>query len=96
MTPRRTFATVSVWVRTVMPAATGSVQEACRPRRPSTSTRQSRQDPNDSRLSVAQSFGTGMPASMAARMMDVPAGTVTTVPSTVSVTVSRASDGGVP
>ena len=86
----------SLCVCTAMSAATGSVHEACRPRLPSTSTRQSRQDPNDSRLSVAQSLGTGIPASMAAGMIDVPAGTVTTVPSTVSVTVLAAGDGGVP
>ena len=47
-------------------------------------------------LSVAQSFGTGMPASAAARMTLVPSGTATSNPSMVSVTVSAESDGGVP
>ena len=57
------------------------------PAPPSISTRQSRQEPNASRLSVAQSFGISMPASAAARMTMVPAGTVTLAPSIVSVTV---------
>ena len=38
-------------------------------------------------MSVAQSFGTLMPASIAARMIEVPSGTVTSWPSMVSVTV---------
>jgi hypothetical protein len=41
-----------------MPSATGVVQEAGVPRRPSISTRHSRQEPKASTLSVAQSFGT--------------------------------------
>ena len=57
---------------TIMPSATGVVQEAGVPLRPSISTRQSRQEPNASRLSVAQSFGTSMPAILAARMIEVP------------------------
>ena len=60
-----------------MPASTGVVQEAGVPRRPSISTRHRRQEPNGSRLSVAQSFGILMPISAAARMTEVPAGTVT-------------------
>ena len=60
-----------------MPGATGVVHEAGVPPRPSISTRQSRQEPNASRLSVAQSFGISVPISMAARMIEVPSGTVT-------------------
>jgi hypothetical protein len=41
-----------------MPSATGVVQEAGVPLRPSISTRQSRQEPKASTMSVAQSFGT--------------------------------------
>ena len=79
-----------------MPSATGVVQEAGVPLRPSTSTRQSRQEPNDSTMSVAQSFGICVPSSMAARMIEVPSGTVTSTPSTVSVTVFSDFDSGVP
>ena len=42
------------------------------PLTPSTSTRQSRHEPNGSRLSVAHSLGTSTPASAAARITDVP------------------------
>jgi hypothetical protein len=38
-------------------------------------------------MSVAQSFGICVPISMAARMIEVPSGTVTAWPSMVSVTV---------
>ena len=69
-----------------MPSATGVVQEAGVPLRPSISTRQRRQEPKASTLSVAQSFGTDIPASTAARITDVPSGTVTSKPSMVSVT----------
>ena len=62
-----------------MPSATGVVQEAGVPLRPSISTRQRRQEPKASTMSVAQSFGTSMPASIAARMIEVPSGTVTVV-----------------
>ena len=58
---------------------------AC-PRRPSISTRQSRQEPKLSSMSVAQSLGISVPTSIAARMIEVPAGTVTASPSMVSVT----------
>ena len=47
------------------------------PPRPSISTRQTRQEPKASSMSVAQSFGISTPASIAARMIDVPSGTVT-------------------
>ncbi len=69
-----------------MPFSAGVVQEAGVPLRPAISTRHSRQEPKGSSQSVAQSLGTWMPASDAARMMDVPAGTVTECPSISSVT----------
>ena len=69
-----------------MPGATGVVQEAGVPRRPSISTTQRRQEPKASRLSEAQSLGMDMPSSAAARITDVPSGTVTSKPSMVSVT----------
>ena len=67
----------SVWVRTTMPAATGVVQEAGVPARPSISTRHRRHDPKASTMSVAQSLGICVPISMAARMIEVPSGTRT-------------------
>ena len=62
---------------TTSPSATGVVHDAGVPLRPSTSIRHRRQEPNASRLSVAHSFGICVPTSIAARMIDVPAGTVT-------------------
>ena len=47
-------------------------------------------------MSVAQSFGISTPPSIAARMIEVPSGTVTVWPSIVSVTVFSASERGVP
>ncbi len=96
MTPRRSRFSRSVWVRTTMPSTTGVVQEDGVPVRPSTSTRQSRQEPKDSSMSVEQSLGICVPISIAARMTDVPSGTVTVVPSMVSVTVAALSTRGVP
>src|SRR5262245_831770 len=46
-------------------------------------------------MSVAQSFGTGFPAFAAASMIELPAGTETSTPSTVRVTFGP-SRGGVP
>ena len=66
------------------------------PLRPSISTRQRRQEPKASSMSVAQSFGTWTPASIAARITEVPSGTVTSAPSMVSVTSFSAFDFGVP
>ena len=79
-----------------MPGATGVVQEAGVPARPWISTRQRRQEPNASSMSVAQSFGILVPTSIAARMIDVPSGTCTSIPSMVSVTVLSDRDAGVP
>ncbi len=47
-------------------------------------------------LSVAHSFGTLTPAAAAARMIDVPAGTVTLMPSICSVTRFSLETSGVP
>jgi hypothetical protein len=69
-----------------MSGATGVVQEAGVPARPAISTRQRRHEPKASTESVAQSFGTWIPVSIAARMIEVPAGTVTCWPSMVRVT----------
>ena len=85
-----------VWVCTTMPGATGVVQEDGVPLRPSISTRQRRQEPKASTMSVAQSFGISMPASIEARMIEVPSGTVTSKPSTVSVTAFSDFEAGVP
>src|SRR5262245_42987096 len=75
---------------------TGVVQEAGVPARPSISTRQRRQEPKASTMSVAQSFGICVPASIAARMIEVPSGTVTLLPSMVSVTMVSDLERGVP
>ena len=79
-----------------MPGMTGVVQEAGVPLRPSISIRQSRHEPKALMLSVAQSFGISVPISIAARMIDVPSGTVTLCPSIVSVTSFEDFDSGVP
>ncbi len=81
---------------TTMPSATGVVQEAGVPFRPWTSTRQSRQEPKASTMSVAQSFGIERPSSLAARMIEVPSGTETFAPSIVSVTIFSDLEAGVP
>ena len=96
MTPLRRRFNRSVWVSTSMPSATGVVQEAGVPLRPWISTRQSRHEPNDSSMSVAQSLGICVPISIAARMIEVPSGTVTDTPSTVSVTIFSDLEAGVP
>ena len=79
-----------------MPGSTGVVHEAGKPRRPSISTRHRRHEPNGSSESVAHSLGTFTPPSEAARMIDVPAGTVTISPSISSVTSLVDSRRGVP
>jgi len=80
----------------VMRAATGVVQEAGNPFMPSICTRHRRQEPKASSCSVAQSFGIFTSDSAAARITEVPAGTVTSWPSMVSVTSSALSRLGVP
>ena len=96
ITPLRSFFKRSVWVWTTRPFIAGVVQEAGVPARPSISTRQSRQEPKASTMSVAQSFGICVPASMAARMIEVPSGTVMLCPSMVRVTIASDFERGVP
>src|ERR1700756_349883 len=96
ITPLRSFFSRSVWVRTTSPGMTGVVQEAGVPARPSISTRHRRQEPKASTMSVAHSFGICVPASIAARMIEVPSGTVTLSPSMVRVTVVWDLERGVP
>src|SRR5271157_1039669 len=79
-----------------MPSSAGVVHEAGVPLRPSISTRQSRQEPNGSRFSVAQSFGIGLSISAAAAITEVPGGTLTSRPSMVSVTLGAPKRIGVP
>src|SRR5580693_4554818 len=81
MTPRRSRARAGLSVRTFIPARTGVVHEAGKPRWPSISTRHRRHEPNGSSESVAQSFGMWIPASAAARITEVPSGTDTARPS---------------
>ena len=73
-----------------------AAEEAGVPERPSISTRQTRQEPNASNMSVAQGLGISTPRSIAARITEVPSGTVTARPSILSVTVFSAFDAGVP
>src|SRR3984885_9056488 len=75
---------------------TGVVQEAGVPARPSISIRHIRQEPKASPMSVAHSFGICVPASIAARMIEVPSGTVMLWPSMVSVTMVSDLERGVP
>ncbi|CAB4665919.1 unannotated protein [freshwater metagenome] len=58
-----------------MPSETGVVQEDGVPFLPSISTTHSLHDPKAFRRSVAHNFGTSIPASSAARMIEVSAGT---------------------
>src|SRR5690606_12241195 len=55
-----------------------------------------RQEPKASRLSVAHSLGMLVPIRAAARITEVPAGTVTSTPSISSVTMTSDSLAGVP
>ena len=82
-------------MRTFRPGATGVVQLAGVPARPSISTRHRRHEPKAFNESVAHSLGICVPACMAARMMLVPAGTVISTPSMLSVT-GAPSAAGVP
>src|ERR1700730_8147098 len=96
MTLRRSFASGSLCVRIFMPASTGVVHEAGKPLRPSISTRQRRQEPKGSSESVAQSLGIATSANAAARITDVPSGTVTARPSTSRAISFAESRAGVP
>src|ERR1700733_8402146 len=83
-------------VVTFMPGATGVVHEAGKPFMPSICTRHRRQEPNASSCSVAHSLGIFTSVSAAARITEVPSGTVTSWPSMVSVTSFRPVRSGVP
>ena len=96
MTPLRSFSSRGVSVETFMPARTGVVQEAGVPLTPSISTRQSRQEPKGSRLSVAQSLGIGRLSRVAARITEVPSGTVIATPSISRETIWVEVLAGVP
>src|ERR1700760_1399421 len=74
----------------------GGGQEAGVPGRPSISIRHNPQEPKASTMSVAQSFGICVPDTIAARMIEVPSGTVTLWPSMVSVTSFSDFEAGVP
>ena len=63
---------------------------------PSISTKQRRHEPNGSKLSVAHNLGTLKPATEAARIKDVPSGTVTSTPSMFRVTSFSEFTEGVP
>ncbi len=56
---------------------------------PSISTRHSRHEPKASSVSVAHSFGIAMPLCAAARITEVPGGTLTAMPSISSRTGLR-------
>ena len=77
ITPRRSRSSLGDCVVTCMPGVAGVVHEAGVPLRPSISTRHNRHEPNASRLSVAHNLGTSTPARAAARMTEVPSGTIT-------------------
>jgi hypothetical protein len=83
-------------VETTNPSAAGVVQDAGYPLLPSISTKQRRHEPNGSRLSVAHNLGTLKPATEAARIKEVPSGTVTSTPSILSVTSFSEFAEGVP
>ncbi|MNR03356.1 hypothetical protein D3C85_1192450 [compost metagenome] len=93
---RRSLASFPFCVVTFMPASAGVVQEAGRPRRPSICTAHRRHEPKASRLSEAHSFGMLISARAAARMTEVPSGTVTSTPSISSVTSFSDRRAGVP
>ena len=74
----------------------GVVQDAGVPFMPSIWTTQSRQDPNGFSESVAHRRGMSTPASVAARRTEVPAGTSTSWPSTLTRVVAGPGTAGVP
>jgi hypothetical protein len=96
ITPRRTSASCWFWVLTFIPCATGVVHEAGSPFMPSICTRHNRQEPKASNCSVAQSLGILICESAAARITEVPSGTVTSKPSMVRVTSFAPVRSGVP
>ena len=79
------FRTAAFVLGCFMSGATGVVHEAGVPLRPSISTRQSRHEPNALSESVAHSLGMSTPPRAAARITEVPAGTLTAAPSISTV-----------
>jgi hypothetical protein len=63
---------------------------------PSISTMHMRQEPKASRLSVAHSLGMLVPSIAAARITEVPAGTLMARPSMLRLTCTSLSRAGVP
>ena len=96
ITPRRSLRRRSLPVMTDMPGATSVVQLAGNPALPSISTRHMRQDPKAFSVSDAQSFGILTPICAAARITDVPSGTITSNPSILTVTWPADVLAGVP
>ena len=96
MTPRRSSASLGVWVVTFMPFSTGVVHEAGIALAALDLDQAEPARAERLELSVAHSFGMPTPASTAARITDVPSGTVTGMPSIVSVTVRSETRAGVP
>ncbi|CKN50219.1 Uncharacterised protein [Mycobacterium tuberculosis] len=76
------------WVRTTMSSVATVVHDASGLRCPSTSTRHCRQAPTGSSSGWAQNRGIWIPISSAARITNVPLGTLISTPSMVSVTIS--------
>ncbi len=76
------------WVRTTMSSVATVVHDASGLRCPSTSTRHCRQAPTGSSSGWSQNRGIWIPISSAARITNVPLGTLISTPSMVSVTIS--------
>ncbi len=92
ITPRWALSAASEvsWVRTTMSGVTVVVHEAIGLRWPSTSTRHWRQAPTGSSSGWSQNRGICTPTSSAARMINVPLGTLSCASSIVSCTISTA------
>ena len=84
----RACMTSGEWVSTSMPSVSGVAQDSIRPPRlPRISTVQMRHDPQARSSGWKQRLGISMPAMRAASRMTVPAGTVTSCPLMVPVTI---------
>ena len=94
ITPRWAFSAIGevIWVRTTMPSVAVVVQEARGFRWPSTSTRHCLHAPTGSSRGWSQNLGICTPISSAARITKVPLGTLSSTPSMVIVTRSRAAE----
>ncbi len=96
MTPRWAVAAMSEVpeVRTFMPSATGIAHAGCGLGWPSISMRQARQAATGSRSGWSQNRGISMPTCSAARMISVPLGTTTSMPSIATDTWSAGGVAG--